>query len=92
MGNPFLKEFFGFEEKIFEKNLGRQKAERRKEGTTERGNNWNDTTSALFKNLVIYGNGRTLPSGSTSIQDPFLGLLTKCIKNVAHSISVGLGM
>ncbi len=26
--------------------------ERRKEGTTERGNDWNDTTSAL--NLVIF--------------------------------------
>jgi hypothetical protein len=37
--NPFLKDFFfDFDKKI--------------SGTTERGNDWNYTTSALFKNLV----------------------------------------
>ncbi len=36
-----------------QKKLGDERRERRKEGTTERGNYWNDTTSALFKNLVL---------------------------------------
>ncbi len=51
VGNPFLKEFFDFEEKFFQKNCA-VRQEQRKEGTTERGNDWNDTTSVLFKNLV----------------------------------------
>ncbi len=62
-GIHFLKDFFDFEEKKTENNFGQGKAgtteignnrirERRNEETTERGNNWNDTTSAFFKNLV----------------------------------------
>ncbi len=48
----FLKEFFNFD-KIFSKFFwGDVRREQRKERTTERGNDWNDTTSALFKNLV----------------------------------------
>jgi hypothetical protein len=47
-GESISKEFFDFENFF----LGDKKRKRRKEGTTERGNDWNDTTSALFKNLV----------------------------------------
>ncbi len=50
-----MKEFFNFDKKNSKKNLGDERRERRKEGTTEGGNDWNDTTSALFKNLVIRG-------------------------------------
>ncbi len=69
VGNPFLKGFFGFDNKKIQKNLGDERREqrnarttergndrmreRRIEGTTERGNDWNDTTLALLKILVI---------------------------------------
>ncbi len=55
-GESIFEGIFRFWEKnVFSKKkiLGGERRERRKEGTTERGNNWNDTTSALFKNLVI---------------------------------------
>jgi hypothetical protein len=40
-------------EYIFERILGNDRIrERQNEGTTERGNDWNDTTSIRFKNLV----------------------------------------
>ncbi len=44
---------FRFEKFFFEIFFGADRREQRKEGTTERGNDWNDNTSALFKNLVI---------------------------------------
>jgi hypothetical protein len=45
--------FFNFDKK-FDFFLRNERWERRKEGITERGNDWNDTTSAVFKNLVIF--------------------------------------
>ncbi len=58
MGNPFLKEFLNFEGggsiENFWATKGRNNGtkERQNEGTTEIGNDWNDTTSAPFKILV----------------------------------------
>ncbi len=39
--------------KKIEKKMGDERREQRKKGTTERGNDCIDTTSALFKNLVF---------------------------------------
>jgi hypothetical protein len=46
-----LKEFFNFDKKI--EKLGDKRRERRKAGKTEGENDWNDITSALFKNLIL---------------------------------------
>jgi hypothetical protein len=47
-GGEFIFEgIFDFEN--FSDFLGDERRERRKEGMTELGNDWNDTTSALFK-------------------------------------------
>ncbi len=51
-GIHFWRNFSILRNYFFRKKFGGERRERRKEGTTERGNDWNDTTSALFKNLV----------------------------------------
>jgi hypothetical protein len=50
----FWRIFSLLKEKNSKKKLGAERRERRKEVTTVRGNDWNDTTSALFKNLVKF--------------------------------------
>ncbi len=84
--NPFFEGFFfDFDEKKIQKKFPQRKAgttereddrkrERRNEEVTDWGNNWNDTTSALFKNLVLHSCPPLVvgPQARMVIMDPHL--------------------